>query len=173
MKVVGVSEVGAIRNMEEVHRNYLIRETAKVVYGEAGSVKDDEEKLWAAHVVKNRYMLQKQGKYRFGSIRKDFLGYERWGKNRGAIENNRLEKRAWEKSLEAARKAWTSKHDPTNGAVFFVSREFLKKKGIKDPSRADLVNKNINLSIYPLEYVKPPEGHNFAHAFYRIKGAKP
>jgi len=48
----------------------LITETAKVVYGEAGGVKEDEERLWVAHVVKNRYMLQKQGKYRFGSIKR-------------------------------------------------------------------------------------------------------
>ena len=152
----------------------LITETAKVVYGEAGGVKEDEERLWVAHVVKNRYMLQKQGKYHFGSIRKDFKGYGRWKDNwkNGEIRKN-SERKAWEKSLEAARKAWTSKHDPTHGAVFFVSREFLKKKGIKDPSKADLVNKNINLSVYPLEYVKPPKGRNFAHAFYRIKGAKP
>ena len=169
--MAGISGVGAIRNMEEVHRNYLIRETAKVVYGEAANA-ENEEKLWVAHVVKNRYMLQKQGKYRFGSIRKDFLGYERWGKNRGAIENNRLEKRAWKKSFEAARKAWTSKHDPTHGAVFFVSKESLRKRGI-DPSTAkDLrkkANKAFKLSVYPLEVVKPSKGHNFKHVFFRIK----
>jgi len=104
----------------------LITETAKVVYGEAGGVKEDEERLWVAHVVKNRYMLQKQGKYHFGSIRKDFKGYGRWKDNwkNGEIRKN-SERKAWEKSLEAARKAWTSKHDPTHGAVFFVGKGLL------------------------------------------------
>ncbi|MCD6462474.1 MAG: hypothetical protein J7L52_02100 [Thermotogae bacterium] len=127
--------------------------------------------------MKNRHMLQKQGKYRFGSIRKDFKGYNRWESNwkSGKIRNNPSEKDAWEKSLEAARKAWTSKHDPTHGAVFFVSKKSL---GVGDKERIDpstaknLAKKaynDLNLSIYPLEVVIPPKGHNFAHVFFRIK----
>jgi len=164
--------IGGIGNMRfEVYRLHahmnLVTKTAKVVYGEAGGVKEDEERLWIAHVVKNRYKLRH--KYQFNPIEKDFLGYKRWEDNwkNGKIKNNPLEKDAWEKSLEAARKAWTSKHDPTKGAAFFVGKDarILEEKGVH-PYDAKRVGKDIfKLRSHELERVKHPKENKFAHVF--------
>ena len=119
-----------------------------IVHGEAEEC-DFLEKKWVAHVILNR--MKEPEKFR--SLEKDFKGFTRPMKI-----TNRIERIAFIESVDAVIQAMMERFiniDPTHGAVFFATKEYIRNK---DPTKIFGVL---------VEEVETP--NSFKHRFFRLK----
>lgn len=124
---------------------------ALIVHGEAEEC-PFEEKVWIVHVILNR--LKQPHKFR--DLSQDFHGYTRKMKITNAIE-----RQAFEDSINAVFEALEERKygfDPTQGAVFFATKKYMKDK---DPAKV--------FGVLVEEVYTP---RDFLHAFYRLRVIK-